>query len=270
MDKANEFQAGSGAKLADEMQLRIIQPRLDDRITLRRTLDRLNRQIDIRGMIGDFDKFETQALDLLFGRAKTAFDVTRENPKLLARYDTAHFGAGIHQVQPSSLGHQMLLARRLCEAGCRFVTVHNPGWDMHGGPTQYDMPKGMRELGKPVDHAVSVFLEDVHARGLSEEILLIITGEFGRTTRINDNTGRDHWPRLSTLAFAGGGLKMGQIVGQSNAHAGEPQSEPVTLDHLFATVIHTLFDVSSLRLDPGLPRDIAELLERGQPIPQLI
>ncbi len=264
------FPAGSGAKLADNMQLRIIQPRLDDRIALRRTLDRLNRQIDIRGTLGDFDKFEAQALDILLGRAKSAFDVTREDPRLLARYDTSHFAAGIHQDQASSLGHQMLLARRLCEAGCGFVTVHNPGWDMHGGPTQYNMPNGMRELGGPVDHAVSAFLEDVGARGLSEEILLIITGEFGRTTRIKDNGGRDHWPRLSTLAFAGGGLKMGQVVGQSNAHAGEPQSEPITLDHLFATVMHTLFDVSSLRLEANLPRDIAELLERGQPIPQLM
>ena len=263
------FEAGTGSGSAERMRLKIAQPRLDDRLGLRRALDRLNRQVDIRGARGDFDKFEAQALDLLLGRSKSVFDVSREDPRLLAEYDTSRFLAGIHQDQASSLGHQMLLARRLCEAGCGFVTVHNPGWDMHGGPTQYNMSNGMRELGGPVDHAVSAFLSDVKGRGLSDEILLIITGEFGRTTRVKDNGGRDHWPRLSTLAFAGGGLKMGQVIGQSDAHAGAPQGEPVTLDNLFATVMHTLFDVSKLRLEANLPRDIGVLLERGRPIPQL-
>lgn len=264
------FQTGGGAEPVDNMQLRIVQSRLDDRLALRRKLDDLSRQIEIRGVVGDADRFEAQALDMLLGRSKSAFDVTQENPRLLARYDTSHWVAGIHQDQGSTLGHQMLLARRLCEAGCGFVTIHNPGWDMHGGPTQYNIPSGMRELGAPVDHAVSAFLEDVEARGLSDNILLIITGEFGRTTRVKENGGRDHWPRLSTLALAGGGLNMGQVVGQSSADAGEPLSEPVSLDHLFATVMHTLFDVSSLRLQSDLPRDIAELLDRGQPIPQLV
>lgn len=264
------FQAGGASESSNNMQLRIAHPRLDDRLALRRALDRLNRQVDIHGTMGDFDKFESQAMDLLFGKSKSAFDVSLEAPRLLARYDTSRFAAGIHQDQSSSLGHQMLLARRLCEAGCGFVTVHNAGWDMHGGPTQYNMPNGMRELGRPVDHAVSAFLEDVHARGLNDRILLIITGEFGRTTRVKENGGRDHWPRLSTLAFAGGGLRMGQVIGQSSADAGEPQSDPVTLDHLFATVMHTLFDVSRLRLEANLPRDIAALLERERPIPQLM
>lgn len=264
------FQAGSGSSTADNMQLRIAQSRLDDRIALRRALDELNRQVDIRGKMGEFDRFETQAMDLLFGQAKAAFDVSLEDPRLLASYDTSHFSTGIHEDRASSLGHQMLLARRLCEAGCGFVTVHNPGWDMHGGPRQYNMSNGMRELGGPVDHAASAFLEDVAARGLSDQILLIITGEFGRTTTIKENGGRDHWPHLSTLALAGGGLNMGQVIGQSDPHCGEPQSEPVTLDHLFATVMHTLFDVSRLRVEAGLSRDIIGLLERGQPIPHLL
>jgi uncharacterized protein (DUF1501 family) len=233
-------------------------------------VDRLDRQVDLSGAMRNLDRFEAQALDLLLGQSKSAFDVSREDPRLLARYDTSQFTSGIHREQASSLGHQMLLARRLCESGCGFVTVHNPGWDMHGGPTQYDMSAGMRELGSPVDHAVSAFLEDVEDRGLSEQILLIITGEFGRTPRVKENGGRDHWPRLSTLAFAGGGLKMGQVIGQSTADAGEPRSEPITLDHLFATVMHTLFDVSKLRVEADLPRDIIALLERGRPISQLM
>ena len=141
---------------------------------------------------------------------------------------------------------------------------------MHGGDTQLNMPGGMEELGRPVDHAVSAFLEDVAERGLSDKILLIITGEFGRTPRVKDNGGRDHWPRLSTLAFAGGGLRMGQAIGQSTAKAEEPRSEPITLDSLFATVMHVLFDVPKLRTQAGVPREIITLLERGKPIRELV
>ena len=141
---------------------------------------------------------------------------------------------------------------------------------MHGGGTQLDMPGGMEELGRPVDHAVSAFLEDVKESGLSEKILLVVTGEFGRTPRVKDNGGRDHWPRLSTLGFAGGGLRMGQVIGQSTAKAEEPRSDPITLDDLFATVMHVLFDVKTLRTQAGIPRDILTLLQRGKPIRDLV
>lgn len=260
------FQVGGDNRTTADLKLRVSRTRLDDRLALNKALDQLNRQLDARGSLESLDKFSQQALELVLGKSRAAFDLTRESPKLLGRYDTSRFITGIHADRRSTLGKQMLLARRLCEAGCGFVTIHNPGWDMHGGNTQLNMPGGMEELGRPVDQAVSAFLEDVEARGLSEKILLIITGEFGRTPRVKDNGGRDHWPRLSTLAFAGGGLRMGQVIGQSTAKAEEPRSDPVTLENLFGTVMHTLFDVSKLRTQARLPREIVTLLERGKPI----
>jgi uncharacterized protein (DUF1501 family) len=264
------FPVGGDSQLNHDMQLRISRTRLDDRLALHRALDRLNRQVDTSGMMQGLDEFERQALELVLGKSRTAFDLSQEDPRVVERYDTSGYQTGIAKDRSSTLGKQLLLARRLCQAGCGFVTIHNPGWDMHGGGTQLNMPDGMEKLGQPVDHAVSAFLEDVHNHGLSDGILLIITGEFGRTPRVKDNGGRDHWPRLSTLAFAGGGLRMGQVIGRSSAKAEEPQSEPVTLDNLFATVMHALFDVAALRQQRDLPRDITSLLERSTPITQLV
>lgn len=263
------FPVGGDGELDRDMQLRLPRLRLDDRVALHRALDRLNRQVDAKGVMDGLDAFERQAWELVLGKSRAAFDLSHEDPTIVERYDTSRYLTGIYQDRPSTLGHQLLLARRLCETGCGFVTIHNPGWDMHGGETQMNMPVGMGRLGRPVDHAVSAFLEDVAERGLSDKILLVITGEFGRTPRVRDNGGRDHWPRLSTLAFAGGGLKMGQIVGRSTSKGEEPQSDPVTLDHLFATVMHVLFDVPALLSDPALPRDIASLLTRSRPIANL-
>jgi uncharacterized protein (DUF1501 family) len=263
------FQTAEHGLTNGDMQLRIPRIRLDDRVKLQASLDRLNRQLDARGAMQGLDKFQAQALELILGKSRAAFDLSNEDPRLVERYDTSRHITGIHEDRGSTLGKQLLLARRLCESGCGFVTVHNPGWDMHGGPTQYNIPNGMEKLGRPVDHAVSAFLEDVQQRGLSDKILLIITGEFGRTARVKKNGGRDHWPKLSTLAFAGGGLRMGQVIGQSSRKAEEPRSDPVTLDNLFATVMHTLFDVSALRQRTEVPREIASLLQRGRPISQL-
>jgi uncharacterized protein (DUF1501 family) len=264
------FPVGGDGQLNRDMQLGIARARLDDRMALHRALDRLNRQVDARGAMRQLDQFEEQALELVLGKSRTAFDLSNEDPRLVEAYDTGSYLTGITQDRPSTLGRQLLLARRLCEAGCGFVTIHNPGWDMHGGKTQMNIPEGMRRLGTPVDHAVSAFLEDVADRGLSDKILLIITGEFGRSPRVSDNGGRDHWPRLSTLAFAGGGLRMGQVIGRSTAKAEEPQSDPITLDSLFATVMHVLFDVPALSAEASQPRDIASLLSRSRPIAELI
>src|SRR5207244_13163672 len=118
----------------------------------------------------------------------------------------------------ASLGEQLLLARRLCEAGCGFVTVHyansDQAWDMHN-----KMQPQLEKACPPMDRALAIFLEDLAQRGLSEEILLVITGEFGRTPRINGDAGRDHWGALCTLALAGGGLMMGQGGGDWSAKA---------------------------------------------------
>ncbi len=103
-----------------------------------------------------------------------------------------------------------------------------------------------------------------------KRILLVITGEFGRTPRINKNGGRDHWGNLCTLAFVGGGLKMGQVIGRSDRIAGEPASTPVQSSNVLATIMHSLFDLGELRLRTDVPKDIERILTDAQPIPELV
>lgn len=264
------FPLGGDGHLNRDLKLSITPDRLEDRRTLRRAFDRIEREIDAQGTMGALDKFEQQAFDLLLGKSGAAFDLSREDPRVLQRYDTSSFTTGLKQFRPSALGKQLLLARRLCEAGCGFVTIHNPGWDMHGGTTQLNIRDGMEMLGRPVDHAVAAFLEDIEQRGLSRKILLVITGEFGRTPKINAQGGRDHWPQLSSLALAGGGLRMGQVVGRSTARAEAPLADPVTVDHLLATVVHVLLGETTQRQRSNLPRSVATTLERTRPITQLV
>ena len=149
----------------------------------------------------------------------------------------------------------MLLARRLCEAGCRFVTVTSAGWDMHGDH-EFSIYDGMPLVGPAVDRAVSTFIEDLAERGLTDQILLVITGEFGRTPKINAKGGRDHWGNLCPLVFAGGGLPMGQVIGASDRFGGSPNSDPVTSQQVLGTIMHALVDVGELRTRTGFPREV--------------
>ena len=261
--------AGGGTALKN-MELKIPAARLDDRRELLTQLDTLNRQVDASGAVAGFDKIEQQALELVTRGAKDAFDLKKEDKAVLERYDTSKFRVGKKTFQPSSLGKQLLLARRLCEAGCGFVTVQNSGWDMHADGNNPGIAAGMEMLGRPLDKAVSAFLEDVAERGLSEKILLVITGDFGRTPKINKTGGRDHWAKLCTLALAGGGLRMGQVIGQADRNNGEPATEPISTPNLMATIMQTLFDAGQLRLDSSLPRDLVKLVEEGKVIKGLV
>lgn len=261
--------AGGGTALKN-MQLNISTERLDDRRELLGQLDTLKRNVDASGAIEGLDKFEQQALDLVTRGASEAFDVKRESRETLERYDTSRFRVGKKLFQPTQIGRQMLLARRLVEAGCGFVTVQNVGWDNHADGNNPGIADGMQMLGRPLDRAVSAFLSDLRDRGLSEKVLLVITGDFGRTPKINPRGGRDHWSKLCTLCFAGGGLKTGQIVGQSGRNNDEPATEPVTLANVLGTVMHTLFDVGKLRLDSAVPRDLLRLIEASPPIKELV
>jgi len=206
-----------------------------------------------------------------------AFDLSKEDPRTIDRYETSKlFDAretqSYYDMRRSSnlLGRQMLLARRLCEAGCGFVTVSDCGWDMHANRNSPRFMAGIYPLGRQVDHAVAAFLDDVRERGLSEKILLVVTGEMGRTPRLNKNGGRDHYGELTPLLLAGGGLKMGQVIGQSDPHATQPASTPYNPSHLLATIFHSLFDIGQLRLQTNIPREIIRLAENAQPIDGLV
>lgn len=208
----------------------------------------LDRLSDRRGLLGSL---EQQAFSLVLGRSKEAFDLSREDPRTRAKY-----GGG--------LGEQMLLARRLCEAGCSFVNMHYGGWDMHG-----NIANALRGRCTQMDQAVAAFVEDVADRGLDKKILLVITGEFGRTPRVNGNAGRDHWAPLSTLALAGGGLQMGQVVGESTAKAEVPKSRPIRPQDLMATLFHVLGIAPETYFDDLAGRPTPMLIS-GAPIPELV
>jgi len=233
------------------LSVTIKQDRLDDRRSLLSQLDRFQRNADATGMMEGLDAYEQQAFNLVLGSAPAAFDLSKEDKGVVESYG-------------KDLGQQMLVARRLCEAGCGFVTVSFGGWDMHNG-----IEKGFERRGAMVDRAVAAFLDDVAARGLSERILLVITGEFGRTPRVNRNAGRDHWAPLSTLALAGGGLRMGQVVGESSAKAETPRASVVTPQDLAATVLQVLGISPALQVTNFAGRPVT-LVENGRAIRDLI
>ena len=267
--------SGSG-EVHRNMELRIAADRFDDRRYLLSQFDTLRREVDHQGALAGADRFQQQAFDVISRGVAQAFDLTREDPRVIAAYDTSHCFRNediqrYYDMRRASnlLGKQMLLARRLCEAGCGFVTVSDCGWDMHANENSHRNMAGLPLMTAQVDHAVAAFLEDVHARGLSDQILLVITGEMGRTPRKNSNGGRDHHANLTTLAFAGGGLRMNQVIGRSDRTASSPATERYGPPHLMATIMHTLLDIGEVRVQRDLGR-VANVLSEGTPIPGLL
>ena len=235
------------------------------------------RAADASRALENAGRVQQQAFDVLTKGIAEAFDLSREHPATLARYDTTRlFDAaklqkwGDMRRVTNLLGHQMLMARRLCEAGCGFVTVSDCGWDYHANNNSPRNMAGIHPMGGQVDHAVSAFIEDLHERGLQDDILLVVTGEMGRSPKLNKNGGRDHYGDLTSLLFAGGGLRMGQIVGASDRGAAKPATRPYDPSHLLGTVMHTLFDLGQLRVTRGLPPDLLKLIDANAPIPELV
>jgi uncharacterized protein (DUF1501 family) len=163
-----------------------------------------------------------------------------------------------------------LLARRLCELALGVTVTTSFVWDMHADVNNATMVEGMGYVGGPFDHAVSAFIEDVEARGLRDKIMLVCCGEMGRTPRLNNKGGRDHWGNLAPLLIYGGGLQMGQVIGQSTRDGGEPASNPITIPDLIATIMHALLDVDKVRVTEGLPKNLIETITRGRPIAGLV
>jgi hypothetical protein len=209
-----------------------------------------NRFLDRKNLVQGFDKLKLandaqlwsdlrkQSYGLLLGNASEAFDLDKEPQPSRDKY-----GKG--------LGEQMLLARRLVENGTKFVTIQYGGWDMHG-----NISKALDGRMPPLDHALSTFIDDVHARGMSKNILLVVTGEFGRTYRVNKNGGRDHWPQLSPLMLSGGDFEMGRVIGESTSKAETPKSDPLGPKDVTATLFaHLQIDPEMQKIDfAGRPR----------------
>lgn len=271
------FVPGAGGDLQRDMQLAITPDRLGHRRELLQSIDQLKRSLDVADRDG-IDRLRDQAFRTILGGVADAFDLSKEDARTVARYDTApllrpdsidrrwnNYNNYLDNVK--SLGKLLVLARRLCERGCGFVTVTtNFVWDMHADVNNAGVEEGMRYMGSPLDHAVSAFIEDVEARGLQNRILLVCCGEIGRTPRINKAGGRDHWGNLAPLLLYGGGIARGAVIGQSSRDGGVPQSEPVTIKHLVASVMRTVLNTAEVRTQRGLPRDIVQISE-WDPIP---
>jgi hypothetical protein len=271
------FNPSGGGELKQDMQLRLPAERLADRLGLLRQLDGLRRQADVSRSMESVSFYQRQAFEVVTRGVAEAFDLSREDPGTVARYDTSHLFRREELTRwydmrrvSNLLGRQLLLARRLCEAGCGFVTVSDCGWDYHANGNSPKQMAGIYGMGGQVDHAVAAFVQDVRERGLEDKILLVVTGEMGRTPRLNGNGGRDHYGELTPLLLFGGGLRMGQVVGQSDRQAARSLSEPYRPEHLVATIMHTLFDVGQLRLVRDLPREVLRLTEIGRPIGELV
>ena len=245
----NPFDPGGQARR--NMSLVVDRTRLDDRRALLKGLDNVNREVDRSGLMEGLDSFEQQAFNLVLSRSQQAFDLKYEDPRVVERY-----GPG--------LGQQLLTARRLCEAGCGFVTINYGGWDMHG-----KIKDSLTKRCPQLDHAVAALIEDMSQRGLMDNILLVISGEFGRTPKVNKNGGRDHWAPLSTLAMAGGGLKMGQVVGESASKIDVPKTTPIRPQDLMATVFHVLGIERRIQFVDQAGRPVY-MIENGKPIAELV
>lgn len=242
--------------------------RLEHRTGLLRSLDRVRREIDSSGMMEAMDRFNQQAVGILTsGAFAAAMDLETEDPRIAARYvpTSSPFGGEPNTTSDElSAGKKLLLARRLVEAGVRCVSVTFSDFDTHRGNFTR-----MRHLGPLVDHAVCTLVADLSERGLLDDTLIVLWGEFGRTPKINASAGRDHWPQVGMAMLAGGGAQ-GQVIGATDRYAATPIARPISYQDVFATLYHHLgIDARALTLQDttGRPQYI---LDQGRPLRELV
>ena len=225
------------------------------RESLRSDLDTAFRDVDAAADVLDgLDRFGKKALEMMLSpRARTAFDVSRESPKIAKLF------------APDELGQSCLLAARLVEHGVRFVSVSHQGWDTHLDNFESLKNKLLPQL----DAAAPALIEALRQKGLLERTLVVITGEFGRTPKINANAGRDHWPRTMWTLASGGGVKAGRLVGGTDAKGHGPDDDTkLKPDDLAATIFHALGVDHKLEYHTKTGRPVI-LVQHGEPIAPL-
>lgn len=255
--------------------------RLRQRVGLRRQLDGLKSDADQLHEMDVLDEFEEQALSLLTGQSATrAFDIGLEDGSTRDRYGRNRWG------------QQLLLARRLVESGVDLVTAQLGGdlcggvgnWDDHAvNANCFDAIKYRLQF---MDQAVAALIEDIYDRGLDQRVMVVVTGEFGRTPRINYNKstgkriasaapgttqpGRDHWPRATSMLFAGGGIQPGQVIGETDIRGEDPVKRLVGRGDFIATLYHHLgVDFAGASFNDYSGRPVPLMLTDGKPIPEL-
>jgi hypothetical protein len=213
--------------------------RLQDRTSLRSGLDRMRGQVDRSGMMDALDSFTKQAVGILTsGRFAAAMDLSQEDPRMLQRYTLAGAGSeppSVTSDRPNAT-LKFLLARRLVEAGVRCVSISLSDFDTHSN----NFPR-LRKLLPILDHGLATLLADLEERGMLDDVSVVAWGEFGRTPKVQPaNGGRDHWPAVGMALLAGGGMRTGQVIGETDRYAGAAISRPVHYQDVFATLYHNL------------------------------
>ncbi len=234
--------------------------KLQDRTSLMKSLDRFQREADHQGQMGSLDVYTQQAMGILTTSTLIdALDLSKEDPKIVARYGESSDKFQRDGAPP--MVENLCLARRLVEAGARFVSLNFSRWDWHGADGM-NFPKCREECPR-LDAGLSALVTDLHERGLDKDVSVVVWGEFGRTPKINSHNSRDHWPQANTAVMAGGGMRTGQAVGATNRYGEVPQLRPVTFQEVFATLYHCagidaqntrIFDLSGVPqylVDPG-------------------
>ncbi|HEY7314399.1 MAG TPA: DUF1501 domain-containing protein [Gemmataceae bacterium] len=225
--------------------------RVDDRKSLLTSFDDVRRDIDASGTMKGLDSFTTRAFDMIAsGAVRKALDLTKEEPRSRDRYK------GVEQ---------FLTARRLIEAGVGCVTLSIGGWDTHGSNF-----KILRKQLPEVDRGVANLIQDLVDRGMDKDVVTVMWGEFGRTPKINGSDGgRDHWAPVMSALVAGGGLRMGQAIGTSNARAEYPKDRRVTVPQVLSTMYHAMGIDPSQTFPSGSGRPMY-ILDDREPVRELI
>jgi hypothetical protein len=208
--------------------------RLSDRKSLHGSLDRYRRDLDTSGKMAGLDTFTEQAVGILTSSALAdALDLSKEDAALVERY-----GRGDPKFRDDGapkLTENFLIARRLIEAGARVVSLNFSRWDWHGQNFA-----AMRQDGPLLDRATAALISDLHERGLDKDVSVVVWGEFGRTPKINGDAGRDHWPQVSCALVACGGMRTGQVIGETNRLGEHATDRPVSFQEVWATLYHNL------------------------------
>ncbi len=229
------------------MNQKVSLSRLDDRKALLCGLDRLQRNVDQSGMLTAIDSYTERAVGIVTsGELAKAMDLRQEDPRQLERYGAKN----------GNENQRFILARRLIQSGARCVSFSWGGWDTHG-----DNFNTMRRQLPPLDQGLAALIDDLDAHGLLESTIIMMSGEFGRTPRINNTAGRDHWARASFFFLAGGGLRHGQMIGATSRNGEEPIERPIHIQNVFHTIYHQLgIDSNTVTLtDPnGRPQYLVE------------